>query len=255
MTLESSPGTPEKIQLLQLFPIPLLVYQMPDHRSFHGELRSAIMARKEQGIGVRSSNVGGWHSARDLQEWPEPSAQQLVRLIQDAVRELVQRTSSEPDEHLLTGWRIEAWANVNGCGSRNASHDHSQAGTLWSGIYYVNSGLESRTVEVSGVTKFEDRSGVPVARGDHRAKARDHAIQPRAGLMVLFPGRLWHRVEPFWGSSLRITIAFNLRHPDFVVPSSEPELSPAMAFMWRNFRGIMLPAQQLRHKLSALSGQ
>jgi hypothetical protein len=68
--------------------------------------------------------------------------------------------------------------------------------------------------------------------------------------MVVFPGRLYHYVEPYTGNRLRITIAFNLKHPDFVVPYYEGMQEPD--WWWTNFRGLMIIPEKVPEKLRAL---
>jgi len=45
-------------------------------------------------------------------------------------------------------------------------------------------------------------------------------VEPKPGLMVLFPSTLRHRVEPYRGDSRRITIAWNLFHSRSHIPET-----------------------------------
>ena len=235
-------------ELSELFPTPLLKYRWPDSDGLNKELREVILA-KMQKEGAQSSwkgsNIGGWHSEKGFEAWPHPSVAELSARIETFVREMVARVVDFPEERHLRGWSFNAWANVNHRGAKNASHTHWN--TIWSGIYYVDSGEDASASQPSGVTKFEDRCGVPkeIIRNPDPFE-REVSVPPQPGLMVLFSSKLSHRVEPFWGLGSRITIAFNVSHPGFIVPSyPEPENSPLELrnWMWRNFRGIMLPLQ------------
>jgi hypothetical protein len=38
----------------------------------------------------------------------------------------------------------------------------------------------------------------------------EHWVQPKPGLLALFPSYMWHGTEPFGGTEPRLTIAFDL---------------------------------------------
>jgi uncharacterized protein (TIGR02466 family) len=245
-------------ELFELFPTPLLTYRWPESEALNHELEGVILGKMEEARGRSlwsGSNIGGWHSPKDLHIWPQPCIARLSERIHALVREMVARCVPDPLPEHFENWAFHAWANVSSRGAKNASHVHShEKMTIWSGIYYVDSGTDPADNDAGGLTRFEDRSGVPreIIR-NHDPFARDFSVQPQPGLMVLFPSTLWHRVEPFLGSGRRITIAFNLTHRDFIIPDySTAETSPAVGFrswMWKNFRGIMLPASAIKSRI------
>jgi uncharacterized protein (TIGR02466 family) len=251
-------STLPRAELFELFPTPLLRYQWPDSEVLNRELRAAILAKMEEACGRsewRGSNIGGWHSSKDLHTWPHPCVALFAERIQAMVHEMVARSVGAPRQEHLRNWSFHAWANVSLRGARNASHAHSrERHTIWSGIYYVDAGTAPLDAAASGLTKFEDRSGVPKEIiGNPDPFEREFSVTPEPGLMVLFPSKLWHRVEPFLGSGQRITIAFNLSHPGFVIPDyPQPEGSqPAglRGWLWRNFRGLMVPASLAKSRM------
>jgi len=241
-------------QLSELFPTPLLQYQWPDSDSLNAELREVTLAKMREENGQSSwlgSNIGGWRSPKSLHTWPHPCVARLSAHVETLVREMVARVVDCPDERHLRGWSVHAWANVSYRGASTVAHVHDHMeDTIWSGIYYVDSGENVSCSQPSGVTKLEDRCGVPkeVIRNPDPFE-REITILPRPGLMVLFSSRLWHRVEPFQGPGARITIAFNVKHPGFVVPSyprpksssRDAEQNGLRGWMWQNFRGVMVP--------------
>ena len=244
-------------EFFELFPTPLLTYRWPGSEGLNSELREVILAKAREARGRslwHGSNIGGWHSPKDLHLWPHPCIARLSERIQALMREMVERCVPDPLPDHLENWAFHAWANVSGRGAKNASHVHShEKMTIWSGIYYVDSGTDPG-VDAGGLTRFEDRSGVPreIIRNPDPF-AHDFSVQPQPGLMVLFPSTLWHRVEPFLGSGQRITIAFNLTHPRFIIPDYRTaETSPVVGlkgWMWRNFRGVMLPASMIKSRI------
>ena len=106
------------------------------------------------------------------------------------------------------------WANISGPGHSNQTHCHT--GALWSGVYYVDAGGE----KVGGELILEDPRfpmnqmyipGLVTRNADGEATPSQHAVIPRAGLMVLFPSWLRHSVRPYRGTGERISVAFNIQ--------------------------------------------
>src|SRR5262245_37974793 len=236
--------------LTELFPVPVLSYRWPDGDRLAAELREVILERKHKTTGVRVSNRGGgWHSNNDLQDWPEAPVAELKRRILLMTREVVLRTTPQAATSHLEGWQMEAWANVNGFGASNSSHDHVGGNNMWSGIFYVDTGGVDSSPAMGGLTKFEDRSGVPqeIEVGTNPF-AREHSIVPETGLMVLFPASLRHYVETYQGKNQRMTIAFNMKHTGFAIPTYADQLQ-ANRWWWKNFRGLMVGLDRVKRKL------
>lgn len=66
-------------------------------------------------------------------------------------------------------------------------HDHHQSD--WAGVLYPHDTED----DSGGAIMFEDGT----------------TIRPKAGLFVVFPGTLQHRVKPYTGRTPRLSIAFN----------------------------------------------
>jgi Putative 2OG-Fe(II) oxygenase len=144
---------------------------------------------------------------------------------------------------LLEGWSAKVWANVYGSGNFSAGHSHP--GSIWAGVYFVDPGVEPGAA-ATGAIVFEDHMGLPrVVAGGRDPVARAFTVVPEPGLMVVFPGMLWHHVEPYRGQRERVTVAFNLKHPAFVSPGAPP--SELKERLWRDFPGLMRPAARLKH--------
>lgn len=232
-------------ELQEVFPNPTLQYLWPDSDTLNAELKALILAKVREKPGEARSIAGGLQSDRTVQDWPEPCVKQLLDRIDTMIRELVLRLVDNPRDEHFEGWRKEVWANVNRHGNYNRSHDHTRDNNLWSGIYYVEPGYgaDGSAESAGGRTQFEDVTGVPVTRdAAGQPVLREFSVQPRAGLMILFPGHLRHRVDPYLGQDVRITVAFNLRHPAFTVPSLATQGFGETDWMWKNFRGVMIAA-------------
>lgn len=242
-----SQGYLPEAQLHQLFPSPILIHHWPDSEALNDGLKQAISRERARDPGRVRTNRGGWHSHLTLQDWDDVHVQQLMTMVRTLVAEMTLRLFPDADSRQFQDWEIRAWANVNLRDAYNVSHHHG--GNLWSGVYYVDGGTESSDGSPHGRTMFEDRTGVPVAGPD--PFARELAITPKPGMMILFPALLYHRVEPFRGEGERITIAFNLRHPDFRVPEYTREIN----WRWHYFLGPMLVVEKIQRWATSLIGR
>lgn len=209
-----------------IFATPFICITWENPEKLNQELKNVILEKKKVDEGIKISNVGGWHSKQDFLTWEAPCVEEFREMILTSIKEMLIKVEGELPAKYFTNWEIEAWANVNEKGHANASHEHTRNKNQWSGVYYVETGEEG-SHQISGETVFEDRfyfSGenvftqrVPSQCINGNPKVREHKITPQSGKMLLFPGTLTHRVEPYLGNKTRITIAFNMKHPDFGV--------------------------------------
>lgn len=242
---------------------PIFTHVWPDCADLNAELRRVVLERMATSPGLNKSNCGGWHSETNLQLWEDPAIATLLERMHTMLRSVVRRTVDDPDDELLEGWDVEAWANVNQLGDSAAAHVHSGGVNMWAAVYYVDCGQQPECV-TSGFTRFMDMSGIPrpisarrrvvastpdLSRGssvsvegcaDRDVIGNDEVeLVPTPGKMVVFPATLPHYVTTYNGTDKRITIAFNLRHTKFVVSDFENRYSRRRA-LWRNYRGPML---------------
>jgi hypothetical protein len=175
------------VTLHKLFAVPAIEYVWPDSEQLNAELAKVAMHEKNEDRGGVVSNVGGFHSFRDLHKLrPDP-----------CISELAGRFTAQAQKFDVGDFAVaELWANVNGPGDHNGSHDHMVDGTraVVSGFYIV-AGDSGRTV-------FH-----------HRVADKTlavHPFDPQPGLMVLFPSWAWHSVESYQGEGFRISYSLNL---------------------------------------------
>lgn len=104
--------------------------------------------------------------------------------------------------------KMEFWVNVNNYGDYNIIHNHSpHEGTFLSGVFYV------KTPSNSGRIRFYDPRSFIVDAPDMRYyndSSSFYYYNPEPNLLILFPGWLYHDVEPSKSHEERISIAFNL---------------------------------------------
>ncbi len=197
-----------KFRVEPLFSTPLVIAELKDAEAINAQLEAAIFKRREEHPGLRRSNVGGWHSAQDLLVWGGEAAGVLARTIGELATANTQPVASAPGGG--PKWAIEGWANVNENGSFNAAHYHG--GNYWAAVYYVRvdpgkgGGLNLQDPRLPGLVMY-----APQLRFRNAGPQHATTIQPRPGLLLLFPAWLSHSVLPYEGEGMRISLGFNVR--------------------------------------------
>jgi uncharacterized protein (TIGR02466 family) len=202
-----------QVQIRNYFATPVVIATLPDTAELNGELREIILERERRHDGVQHSNVGGWQSGWDFEDWGGAPAKRLL----DAARELATRmTSDRAGKPVRVLWKTNAWANVNRRSHGNEFHTHP--GAYWSGTYYVDDGGSADDPALGGEFEMQDPRGVAPAMyapllgfavpGGQSAGASE-LIRPKSGQLVLFPSWLLHAVRPYRGERERISVAFN----------------------------------------------
>lgn len=193
------------------FPTLIGRFQYSDAEEVNQMLLSQILDRETHYPSRDYANQGGWHSAGDLLDWPGDSIANLRKWITESLSCMVQATYQLPEVQGRSsvprgGFRISAWANVSRPGSYHRMHNHP--GSAWSGVYYVSA--EPNAATLSGVLELYDpRSFAEMTEVPGSPYGQRVLIRPLPGLMVLFPGWLYHFVHPLAGNAVRVSIAFN----------------------------------------------
>ena len=170
---------------------------------------------KADATAVQKSNAGGWHSRSDLMNWPEPPLAKLREWFVEATNAMVEATvkltSAGGVSRPFTGsLQFVAWANVIRKGHYHRIHNHP--GSSWSGVYYVDAGQDAPGQPLSGVLELLDpRPFTEMVFTPGEPFGQKAIVRPRSGGMVIFPGFLYHFVNPYQGEGERISIAFNVR--------------------------------------------
>ncbi len=203
-----------KVQVSQLFSTPVAAVTLPDAARINPALKALILARRQAGQEIQASNLGGWQSSWDMESWGGPETKAVLDAAKAVADKLTVRRDGQPAG---IAWRCNCWANVNGPGDSNEFHCHP--GSFWSGAYYVDDGGTAANPALGGAFEMMDPRGPgPALYAPHLAYAMpqglspgsSEVVQPRSGLLLLFPAWLLHQVRPYGGQALRISIAFNL---------------------------------------------
>jgi uncharacterized protein (TIGR02466 family) len=201
------------IEVKGLFATPVAAVMLPDAAARNEALAELILRRRTDFPTLGASNIGGWHSTRDLPQWGGKRIDELLAFARSTVTQLTTDREGRP---VQPNWTIEAWANVNGTGDSNSCHYHP--GSFWSGSYYVSDGGCADDPSLGGEFElFDPRGPAPMMHApalkyggeDGLSAGSAETIRPRPGLMVIFPSFMLHAVRPYRGTGLRISIAFN----------------------------------------------
>jgi uncharacterized protein (TIGR02466 family) len=206
-------GEPMQVEVLRLFPTPVVVATIPSAEPLNTELRRIILARESGSATVDRSNRGGWQSAWDMHEWGGAPIQKVLAHARALVNDA---TVDRAGKHHDIAWRIACWANVSRNGHGHQFHTHP--GALWSVNYYVDDGGIATDPSLGGEFEILDPRGVaPIMYApqltfpgpDFVAVGEAQRLAPRAGVLVVFPSWLTHGVCPYRGDGERISIAMN----------------------------------------------
>ena len=203
-----------QVSVRSYFATPVAVMELPGAQPLNVVLRSLIVARAESEPGVEHSNLGGWQSSWDFEEWGGDAA---VHLLDSAKGLANQLTADREGKQVDIKWRANAWANLNRSGHANEFHTHP--GAYWSGTYYVDDGGVHDDPSLGGEFEIQDPRGVAPAMyapllafnmAGGQSVGASELLRPKAGTMIMFPSWLSHGVRPYRGDATRISIAFNL---------------------------------------------
>jgi hypothetical protein len=132
----------EKARSGYLFASPLLTNLWADGSGLNPQLRESILEHARRHPGKNLTNVGGWHSEPGTLEFCGHAGPQLIRHMDEMVKEATSRLYAEFSQAPQPSrWTLSAWANVNRQGDFNQVHTHP--GATWSGVYYVDHGESS----------------------------------------------------------------------------------------------------------------
>ncbi|MFT5540752.1 MAG: hypothetical protein ACI82H_002289 [Alphaproteobacteria bacterium] len=209
------------IEVRSLFATPLVSARVPMTDDDNARLSKTILAQEKKGGGVQHSNLSGWQSADDFTRWGGTEGAKVLGFARDLANQL---TGDRAGNHVAVDWFINAWANVNRRGHANQAHAHP--GAVWSGCYYVDDGSmgadKGGETSVGGAFEVMDPRGLtPAMYAPELAPALtgcqsmggSEIIEPKTGLMLLFPAWLTHGVRPYAGEGTRISLAFNFALP------------------------------------------
>lgn len=206
-----------EIEVRSYFPTPVVVAGTPMTSDENASLAKTILGREKQTPGVTHSNLSGWQSADDFDQWGGAEGEKLLGLARSIADRL---TGDRAGNQVRINWTVNAWANINRRGHGNDFHAHP--GSFLSGCYYVDDGGIFDDAALDGAFQIMDPRGVTpamyapelaIALSGCQSAGGSELIAPKSGQMIMFPAWLSHGVRPYKGDGTRISIAFNFSIP------------------------------------------
>jgi uncharacterized protein (TIGR02466 family) len=168
----------------------------------------------EDDVELVRSNNGGWHSPADIFKRNQPGLKRVCKLMVSCFGLCTKEIAPEfkPEDMDMKG---EGWVNVNPIHSFNVPHDHP--GFTWSGVYYVSIPEKKDAKSRSGSIELLDpRTNTAAMATDIAGKSTyfspKRTLNPKSGMILIFPSYLRHWVYPNEENQDRISIAFNFRY-------------------------------------------
>lgn len=198
----------------QLFSTPVVRKNISNAQKLNAALSDFLLSKESQerdgtAKGIQKSNVSGWRSKEDLLFLDDPWLTDLAKEVSEAVSNLMRGAAPNLNSNSYQV-QMYAWANINRRGAYNVVHNHPNH--HWAGVYYVHVGKSDRDKPMSGLLEFSDpRPGAGLIPVDNFGFGERVRIEPKEGMLILFPGWLPHFVHPYEGDDARISIAFNVK--------------------------------------------
>ena len=197
-----------KLNCMPMFPTNLLSYVWDESDEFNAKLKEIIL---ENTVASNSpiSNIQSFGPEDDLMKWDYPEIQELKNRFMNMFRIMTDIYGHDPQKDL--SFSLAGWANVMHSTQYTTIHNHAQ--NHWSGVYYVSTGQPDSSIPFNGHIEFNDpRPGAAMAphSGGFELSPR-YSLDPKEGLMIIFPSFLEHYVHPFIGEDVRISVAVNAK--------------------------------------------
>ena len=191
---------------LELWPTTLLQRFLPGHEQANPAL-AAVVERLE----AKNSQLTTDYLSDNLLAHEHPALQWLKECVNKTAVDYLQRQGLD----YPVDWSLHGWANINRLGDYHDLHNHPHS--YLSGTYYV--AVPSQKAEAGtrndlspGAISFYDprpQANMTAIRGDAQISPQ-YTIQPRPGMILMWPSFLHHLVHPNLARQERISISFNL---------------------------------------------
>ena len=212
---ESSETSSEQRGFRSLWPTLFLQRTLPGADGANAVLASLILKQEVQ------------HSTTDYIEQDFFSiSHPAVDWLKACINKTVMDYFAEQKISYKIDWSLQGWANINRHGDYHSPHNHPHS--YLSGTYYVQMpeqtvGPDQRADINPGDISFFDPRGqanMLAVAGDGQIEA-EHRVEPKSGVLLLWPSYLHHFVHPNLSSEERISVSFNivLKWTDDFIPA------------------------------------
>ena len=196
--------TEKKSELHLTFSTPIWTSIIPNYKDVNDKMFKYIKLLQSQNPnGITKSNLSGWHSPYFNLEEDEPLF--FVNSIANSLNEVFKDMGWDlkDQETKITSM----WSIINKQNASNARHIHSN--NYISSAYYVKAPQKCWDIifyDPRSVTTFR----YPKISKPNKLNTNIFSIQPKEGLLVLFPSYLYHSVDMSESDEERIVISFNI---------------------------------------------
>ena len=196
--------TEKNSELHLMFSTPIWTSLIPNHEEVNNKMFKYIKSLQSiNPMGIAKSNLLGWHSNDFNLEDEEP--RYFINSISSSLNSVFNDM----------GWDLKKqevkitsmWSIINKKDASNAQHIHSN--NYISAAYYVKSAKDCGDIvfhDPRSVTTFRH----PKILKSNKLNSNISSIQPKEGLLVLFPSYLYHSVDLNKSDEERIVISFNI---------------------------------------------
>lgn len=192
--------------LIALWPTILVERTLPDHERANRELFRVIGDLER-----RREHMTTDYLQENFLAVEHPAVSWLAQCINVTVRDYFRHVGMSYDIR----WWVHAWANVNRFGDYHDYHNHPRA--YLSGTYYVRVPAQPERVATRNdvrpgrITLYDPRGAVNMTaiKGDPYVEA-EYTVDPRPGMILLWPAFVNHFVHPNLSKEPRVSISYNV---------------------------------------------
>ncbi len=213
----------QKTERLDKFSTPIWITRLEDHKELNKELLAYVYAlRKKDPIGRQRSNMLGWHSQNIIIKESKPHMKFFKKIL-PVIQTVMEDMDWDSENY---GVKIkDTWAIINQQGACNQSHIHGN--NLISAAYYVNVPKKNEEGYGGRIVFLDPRESnlfyKPYTRNINHLNEQQVTVQPKTGVLAMFPSYVYHWVEPNLSKEDRVILSFNLDQYSFSSAMIDPK--------------------------------
>jgi uncharacterized protein (TIGR02466 family) len=140
------------------------------------------------------------------------SGYQAHNFYNEQLYECVLKNIPRINNKFVESFELQSWINFNKFGDWNDIHTHLDDGVMLSGVVYIRAPENCGCIRLYDPRSYNTKLYREYFEPD---QGNYLAIQPKPGMILLFPPGLHHSVEPNQSTDFRLSIAFNILNPKF----------------------------------------
>ncbi len=192
--------------ILKLFPQPVFKYQINDYEKLNEKFIKYIYdLHKKDNVGVKKSNINGWHSkAFDLED-KNNIPNKFYSHINSNIKDVFNKYGWEYEESKVKCTSM--WAIINKKGNFNIEHTHPN--NYLSAAYYVKAPDNCGNFKATNPNILNRHLR---AKSDqaNELNSNSASIKINEGDLLIFPAYLPHSVEENRSDEDRVIVSFNI---------------------------------------------